>query len=143
LESWKKAHKQLWPGVEVPALLTATANRNVEREEQGARPENSFFVESTLPTSMLIASLTSQITQHRSARKFRAAASILLHDILRKLVRTGKMTSRFTTGDGIEFNIPIPTGGGFPSATLVSMVGDPSSLRKVKEAWDKDAEDRF
>ena len=43
----------------------------------------------------------------------------------------------------LEFNIPIPTGGGFPSATLVSMVGDPSSLRKVKEAWDKDAEDRF
>ena len=92
---------------------------------------------------MMMAAITSQITQYRSAKRFRAAASILLHEILRKLVRTGKLTVRFTRGDGIEFNVPIPSAGGFPSATLVSMVGDQSLLRRVKEAWDRDAEDRF
>ena len=143
LESWRKAHKQLWPDIDEPSLLTATASKRTEKDNQKDPQETSFFVEGTLPTSMLIAALCSQIIQPRSARKFRAAASILLHDILRKLVRTGKMTARFITADGIEFNVPIPTAGGFPSATLVSMVGNQSALRKVKEAWDKDAQDWF
>lgn len=128
-----KAHRLLWPETAPPELLQPTATR------EQSNLEKSYFVESTLPTSMLFAAIASQIMAPRRAKRFRAAASSLLHALIKKVVQSGTMKVRFTA-NGNEFCIPVPTTGAFPSATLVSMLG-PNEIARGRRVWNLDAQD--
>ena len=130
-------HKQLWQGGE-PVLLVPSANRNAKAEDK----TNTLFVESTLPTSMVFAAICAQITQHRSAKKFRYAAMNLFYSIIKKLIRNNCLKARFVNPDGMEFSIPVPTSGAFPSATVISMIGEPGIISKIQTAWNKDSQDQ-
>ena len=134
MKSWVKVHKNLWPHEAVPELLEPAAKRNLEGER-----DQAFFVESTIPTSLLFSALTSAIIQARSAFRFRSAASKLLYAILQKLLQTGEMNVHFTQ-EGQQFGIHIPAGGGFPSAVLFALLGA-EGVESVKAAWNTDAED--
>ena len=137
MKTWQKSHKLLWPHADVPTLLLPYA----ENYNTGPTSEHDqrYFAESTIPTSMLFAVLCSQITQARNAPMYRNAASRLLYNILKRLVSTGKVKTRFTS-DGNAFNIQIPTTGSFPASVLCSLENN-ALLRAVKRAWNKDAQD--
>lgn len=130
-------HRQLWQGIDVPTLLVPTALKKGE----GTSEEQGFFVESTLPTSLLLSAISAQITQGRSGSQFRFGASRVLFELLRKLVRTSYMKVQFES-QGNSFSIAIPTNGLFPSATLLSMVGV-DVVRKTRQLWDEAVQDKF
>ncbi|CAL1126367.1 unnamed protein product [Cladocopium goreaui] len=137
--SWNKTHGLLWPGVDPPDLLLPMAVSKRKREEQQEQ-NNSYFTESTLPTSMLFSALCSQITQHRLRTRSRYAACRLLYDILKKLTGTGKMKVAFTA-EGRLYNIAIPRSGLVNSSIIGSFMDDAVSLSDVKRSWRKDAQD--
>lgn len=122
-----------------PDLLLPMAVSKRKREEQQGQ-NNSYFTESTLPTSMLFSALCSQITQHRLRTRSRHAACRLLYDILKKLTGTGKMKVAFTS-EGRLYNIAIPRSGLVNSSVLGSFMDDAVSLSDVKRSWRKDAQD--
>ena len=139
--SWNKTHGLLWPGVDPPDLLLPMAVSKRKREEQQEQ-NNSYFTESTLPTSMLFSALCSQITQHRLRTRSRYAACRLLYDILKKLTGTGKMKVAFTA-EGRLYNIATPRSGLVNSSIMGSFMDDAVSLSDVKRSWRKDAQDSF
>lgn len=116
----------LWPGAPIPEVLQPTAT------SEQLNPEKSYFVENTLPTSLLFAALTKHVMAYRAAKRFRRAASLLLHSVIKKVVQSGTMEVRFTA-NGNAFTVPVPTSGAFPSATLVSMLS-PDEIRLAKRA---------
>ena len=141
IESWNKQHKLLWPTCDVPTLLESSAVKKGKDENPGAT--NQFFVENTIPTSMLFAALCSQITAARSPSKYRYAASKLLFELLQKMVQSCDVKARFSS-DGTEFQVNVPTSGMFPSSILCAMSQSDSSqntLKQLKRAWNKDAQD--
>ena len=136
MASWVKVHQQLWPETEIPELLNPTA---ASTKSSDVDMESRYFVESTLPTSMMISALCSQVIQGRSAKRFRNAASVLLHGVLKKLVRSGKMKLSLSS-DGIAFDVPVSSTGAFPSSPLIVSLGRPDQ-RRVRQHWNEDEQD--
>ena len=137
----------MWPNMPVPTLLKPAATRKHDDDDDDDEDldtemgeKDSFFIENTLPTSMLIAALVAHATQPRSTQQCRHAAALVLWDILRRQVQSGGMTVRFTTNTNV-FNVEVPTGGGFPTGILLGLLGE-QAFQKVKRAWNKDAQDR-
>ena len=136
MQLWEKMHKQLWQGADVPTVLAATALKKSE----GTSEDQGFFVESTLPTSLLLSAICAQISQGRSAAQFRYGASKVLFELLRKLVRSSYLKVQFES-EGNSFSVPIPTNGLFPSAILLSMVGA-DVVQKTRELWNAAVQDK-
>ena len=114
-----------------------------KRKDENPGVTNQFFVENTIPTSMLFAALCSQVTAARSPAKYRYAASKLLFELLQKMVQSCDLQARFSL-NGTEFQVLVPTSGMFPSSILSAMSQSDSSenaLKKMKRAWNKDAQD--
>ena len=129
-------HRLLWQGADVPTLLVPTALKKLE----GASEDHGFFVENTIPTSLLFSAIAAQICQGRSGKQFRYGASRVLFELLRKLVRSSFMRVHLES-QGNSFSIPVPTTGLFPSATLLSMVGV-DVMRKARQLWDEAVQDK-
>ena len=145
MDSWEKTHSLLWPNSEPPELLAPSSLQTdrIERDEQGVA-SSSFFTATTLPTSMLFASLCSQIVAVRLRKNLRFAACRALYDILKRVVATGNLTATFVSETGDVYRIPVPCHGSFPTAVVTQIAALDGGVKhsQLKKQWNKDCQDR-
>ena len=140
---WVKTHELMWPEEIVPDLLVPTSlKRKRDDGSTVATSElsNSWFPSSTVPTSMMFSAICHQITQTKVRKSVRSGASMLLFDILKKLLATNGMRARFTSDDG-EYSISIPRSGMVPTPVLVRLIDETSLLDATRQAWNKDSKE--
>ena len=135
-KSWDKSHELLWPGVELPEFLTPLATRAAPEEEDHRR---GHFMESTIPTSYVFASLLSASTSMKKMASGRYRAMEVFYELLVATFRTGKLDLTLQTNQGDE-TIRVPPSGNVQTGTLFGHLS-PNRLDELKNLWAMEMQD--
>ena len=133
MPSWTKCHQELWPTVDPPALLKPLASRADADAGQQVQNQPGHFVESTLPTSYVWASLVSQCTATKRTASARHNSMEMFHELLMKVCATGNLELSLTCGGGDRI-VKVGAAGNFAVDVLLGHLS-PFELEEVRNAW--------
>ena len=140
MTSWADNHRLIWPGYELPELLTPLASKKRPRDPQAT--SQAWFNEMTVPTSLFISVLAAGVSNPMRNRMYRSRSACVVVDLVRLCCKTGKL--RITTRplgnnpDAQAISWPVPSGGCLPLACFVSSA---AGAREFMNAWTWDAKD--
>ena len=133
MQAWTEYHKKLWPWQDAPSLLHPISDNRADRGPQ------NFFMEATIPTSFLFSSICAHCIQLKSNEQYRFGAARFLFDLLCKCLSLNTFKVQVALGD-VTLEIPVPSSGMFPSASLIWNVSD--SATQIQRAWNRDSQDQ-
>ena len=126
----------LWPGYEVPSLLqpiTSSTKTGNSREQ--------FFVEQTVPTSMMISILAFGLTNAKRNLPFRALTAGGLIGLTRALCQFGELELTTTPiGQSRSFKWSVSADATFPLACFIQSRAERADF---VESWGWDAKAGF
>ena len=130
--SWMDAHRLLWPGCSVPDLLQPV--------QQNKKQENAYFVELTVPTSLLISALCARIVNRKVNPVHRGPASSVLSELVRVCASTGNLVVKVHI-DYFDSPVDFPIKKSQFVPARVFIPGD--EAKAIEEHWLQRAQDLF
>ena len=149
LAQWNKTHAQLWPGAAPPELLVPIASNTGaaqdDQDDQGDQVAQGkgrrLFVEGTLPSSLVFASLFSQCSVKRLSAAQRCKYMSVFYEVLMAVCRGGKLQLSLDTSQGRQ-TVCVSASGNVATQFLFGSLA-PEQLEELKETWLMDAQDGF
>jgi hypothetical protein len=124
LQSWLNTHAELYPGVEYPTLMPADT-----------------FGEATLPTSMFISSLISQVSSKFRGPDVRYKAAAVVSEILQTVYKSELLKIKMPYGNGGRIvQIEVKASGAVPNHFIFPL--PESRMRSLRSCWAAECQDQ-